>query len=91
MIYITFERGGPKFSNTIARAHACRTAVQQRQLTAKWLLCSTRFSVRRKSRVVGPSQFAAIFCFDNVRLMSNITNIQKNFYLKPAPERNVLF
>jgi len=34
MIYITFQRGGPKFSNT---------AVQQRQLRAKWLLCSTRY------------------------------------------------
>ena len=40
MIYITFERGGPKFSNTTARALAYRTAVQQRQLGAKWLLCS---------------------------------------------------
>jgi hypothetical protein len=43
MIYITFERGGPKISNTSARALAWRTAVQQRQLRAKWLLCSTRF------------------------------------------------
>ena len=42
MIYITLERGDPKFSNTIARALAYRTAVQQRQLRAKWLLCSTR-------------------------------------------------
>jgi len=37
MIYITFERGGPKFSNTTARALAYRTAVQQRQLRAKSL------------------------------------------------------
>jgi len=43
MIYITFERGGHKFSNTTARALAWRTAVQQRQLRTKWLLCSTRF------------------------------------------------
>jgi hypothetical protein len=42
IIYITFERGGLKFSNTTARALASRTAVQQRQLRAKWLLCSTR-------------------------------------------------
>ena len=48
MIYITFERGGPKFSNTTARALAYRTAVQQRQLRAKWLLCSTRFFARKK-------------------------------------------
>jgi len=41
MIYITLERGGPKFSNTTTRALAWRTAVQQRQLRAKWLLCST--------------------------------------------------
>jgi len=40
MIYITFERGGPKFSNTTPRTLACRTAVQQRQLRSKWLLCS---------------------------------------------------
>ena len=32
MIYITFEGGGPKFSNTTARGLAYRTAVQQRQL-----------------------------------------------------------
>jgi len=38
MIYITFERGSPKFSNTTARALTLRTAVQQRQLRAKWLL-----------------------------------------------------
>jgi len=43
MIYITFEREGPKFSNTTTRALAYRTAVQQRQLRAKWLLCGTRF------------------------------------------------
>jgi hypothetical protein len=40
IIYTAFERGGPKCSNTIARALAYRTAVQQRQLRAKWLLCS---------------------------------------------------
>jgi len=43
MIYITFERGGPKLSNTTARALAYRTAVQQGQFRAKWLLCSIRF------------------------------------------------
>jgi hypothetical protein len=43
MIYIIFERGNHKFSNTTARALAYRTAVQQRQLRAKWLLCSTIF------------------------------------------------
>jgi hypothetical protein len=39
MIYIKFERGSPEFSNTTARALALRTAVQQDQLRAKWLLC----------------------------------------------------
>jgi len=43
MIYILFERGGPTFLNVTARALAYRTAMQQRQLRAKWLLCSTRF------------------------------------------------
>jgi hypothetical protein len=43
MIYITFERGGPKFLNTTARALAYRTAVQQRQLRAKWLQYKTIF------------------------------------------------
>jgi len=43
LIYITFERWGPKFSNSTARALAYCTAVQQSQLRAKWLLCSTRF------------------------------------------------
>jgi hypothetical protein len=43
MTYITFEKGGSKVSNTIATALALRTAVQQRQLRANWLLCSTRF------------------------------------------------
>jgi len=43
MIYKTFERGGTIFSNITARALAYRTAIQQRQLRAKWLLCSTRF------------------------------------------------
>jgi hypothetical protein len=43
LICITFERGGPKFSYTTARALAYCTVVQQRQLRAKWLVCSTRF------------------------------------------------
>jgi len=43
MIDITFERGGPKFSNTTARALAYRTAMRQSQLREKWLLYRTRF------------------------------------------------
>jgi hypothetical protein len=41
MTYIIFERGGPKFSNTTARAQS--TALQQRQLRSKWLVGSTSF------------------------------------------------
>ena len=43
MIYITFERRDPEFTNTTARALAYSTAVQRRQFRAKWLLCSTIF------------------------------------------------
>jgi len=43
MIYITFERRGPTFSNFTARTLAFCAAGQQRQLRAKWLLCNTRF------------------------------------------------
>ena len=43
MMYITFERGDPNVSIFTTRALAYLTAVQQRQLRAKWLLCSTRF------------------------------------------------
>ena len=32
MIYMTFERGGPKFLNITARALTYLTAVQERQL-----------------------------------------------------------
>ena len=45
MIYITFERRGHKFSDNTARALAQSSAVQQSQLTAKRLLCSTTFFV----------------------------------------------
>jgi hypothetical protein len=55
MIYITFEREGHKFSNTTVRALAYRTAMQQRQLRAKWLLCSTRFFAFVRSLHVKPS------------------------------------
>ena len=52
MSYITFERGGPKFSNITARALAYRTTVQQRQLRSKWLLSSTRFCLYTDSLFV---------------------------------------
>jgi len=45
MIYITFEKGGLKISNNTARAFAYRTAVQQSQLRAKWLLCRLKLVV----------------------------------------------
>ena len=46
MIYITFERENPKFSNIPDRVLGCSPNAQpyqQLQLRAKWLLCSTRF------------------------------------------------
>jgi len=46
MLYITFERRDPIFSNITARALASCTAVQQDHLRAKWLLCSKRFCFR---------------------------------------------
>ena len=47
VIYVIFERGGPKFSNITARALAYCTAVLQRQLRAKWLLMQHKiFCVR---------------------------------------------
>ena len=67
MIYITFETRGPKFSNTTARALAYRTAVQQRQLRAKWLLCSTRFFCVReviKTESATAVQRAFRLCFN---------------------------
>jgi len=68
MIYITFEGEGPKVSNTTARALAYRTAVQQRRLRAKWLLCNTRlFCVLEFIKTEPPNAVHRAF-----RLRSNI-------------------
>jgi len=69
MIYITFERGGPKFSNTIASALNYSRAVQQRQLRAKWLLCSTRFfafvsSLKLSRRLLCSVRFVFVSTFN---------------------------
>ena len=85
MIYITFERGGPKFSNTTARALAYRAAVQQRQLRAKWLLCSTRFfvfvrSLKLSRRLLCSVRFVFVSTFNVQRGRSfvvGITNLSK--------------
>ena len=66
MVYVTFERGGPKFSNTTARALAFRTAVQQRQLRAK---CSTRFfafvsSLKLSRRLLCSVRFVFVSTFN---------------------------
>ena len=69
MIYITFERGGSKFSITTTRALAWHTTVQQRQLRAKWLLCSTRFfafvsSLKLSRRLLCSVCFVFVSTFD---------------------------
>ena len=85
MIYITFERGSPKFSNTTARALAYRTAVQQRQLRAKWLLCSTIFftfvsSLKLSRRLLCSVRFVFVSTFSLQRgraFVAGITNLSK--------------
>jgi hypothetical protein len=78
MIYITFEREGPKFSNTT-------TVVQQRQLRAKWLLCSTRFFaflslLKLIRRLLCSVRFIFVSTFNLQRgraLVVEITNLSK--------------
>ena len=85
MIYITFERGGPKFSNTTARALAWRTAVQQRQLRSKWLLCSTNFfafvsSLKLSRRLLYSVRFVFVSTFNLQQgraFVTGITNLSK--------------
>jgi len=55
MIYITFERGAPKFSNTTARALAYCTAMQQHQLRL-----SFNELTNAKNLVLHSSHFALI-------------------------------
>ena len=82
MVYVTFERGGPKFSNTTARALAFRTAVQQRQLRAK---CSTRFfafvsSLKLSRRLLCSVRFVFVSTFNLQRgraFVVGITNLNK--------------
>ena len=83
MIYIPFERRY-KFSNTIARVLAYRTAVQQRQLRAKWLLCSTRIfafvsSLKLSRRLLCSVRFVFVSTFNLKRgrtFIVGITNHQ---------------
>jgi len=85
MIYITFERGGPKFSNATARALAYCTAVQQRQLRAKWLQCSTRFfafvsSLKLSWRLLCSVHFVFVSTFNLQQgraFVVGITNLSK--------------
>ena len=85
VICITFERGGPKFSNTTARALAYHTAVQQRQLRAKWLLCSTRYfafvsSLKLSRRQLCSVRFVFVSTFNLQRgtaFVVGITNLSK--------------
>ena len=85
MIYITFEREDPKFSNITTRALAQCTAVQQRQLRAKWLLRSTRFfafvsSLKLSRRLLCSVRFVFISTFILQRgraFVVGITNLSK--------------
>ena len=85
MIYMTFEGEGPKFSNTTARALAWRTAVQQCQLRAKGLLCSTRFfafvsSLKLRRRLLYSVRFVFVSTFSLQRgraFVVGITNLSK--------------
>ena len=83
MACIIFERGGPKFSNTTARALAQRTPVQQRQLSAKWLLCSTRFfafvsSLKLSRRLLCSVRFVFVSNLQRERaFVVGITNLSK--------------
>jgi len=82
MIYITFERGGSKFSNTTARPLARLTAVQQRQLRAKWLLCSTRPGASVLAPEISWSHTLRLFLV-GVRKRSSLCTISTNNYGRP--------
>ena len=43
MTYITLGKDTPIFSNSVTTFLSYCTFMQQRQLSAKWLLCTTRF------------------------------------------------
>jgi len=85
MMYIIFEIGDHTFSTTTARVLAYRTAVQQRQLRAKWLLCSTRFfafvsSLKLSRRLPCTVRFVFVSTFNLQRGRSfvvGITNLTK--------------
>jgi len=94
MIYVTFERGDPKFSNTTARVLAQSTAVQQRHLRAKWLLRSTRFfafvsSLKLSRRLLCSVRFFFVSTFNLQRgraFAVGITNcVEAPFTLQLSP------
>jgi len=85
MTYITIERGGPTFLNTTARALAYCTAMQQRQLRTKWLLCSTIFfafvsSLKLSRQLLCTMRFVFVSTFNLQRgreFVVGITNLSK--------------
>jgi hypothetical protein len=85
MIYMTFERGSSKFSNNTTRTLAYRTAVQLRQLRAKWLLGITRFfafvsSLKLSRRLLCSVRFVFVSTFNLQRrreFVVGITSLNK--------------
>jgi len=85
MSYITFERGDPTFSNSIPRVLVYCTAVQQRPLREKWLLCSTKFfafmsSLKLCRRLLCSVRFVFFSTFNLQRgraFVVGITNLSK--------------
>ena len=85
MIYITFERGGPKFSNTTARALAYPTAVQQRQLEQNGYYAARDFfafvsSLKLSRRLLYSVRFFFVSTFNLQRgraFVVGITNLSK--------------
>ena len=85
MIYITFKREGHKFRNITTRALVYWTAIQQRQLRAKWLLCSTGFfafvsSLKLSRRLLCSVRFVFVSTFNLQRgraFVVGITNFSK--------------
>jgi len=84
MIYITFERGDPNFQTSLL-GRSPNTAVQQRQLRAKWLLCSTRLfafvsSLKLSRRLLCSVRFFFVSTFNLQRgraFVVGITDLRK--------------
>jgi len=84
MSYITFERK-VMFSNNVARTLVYHSAVQQRQLNAKWLLRNTRIfalviSLKMSRRLLCSVRFVFVSTVNLQRgreFVVGITNLSK--------------